>query len=223
MKVLVVDDHALIREAMQAIVKKLKRDAVVIEVATSEKALHALAETTGITLVLLDLNLPDRSGFDLLAEIRDRYPEIAIVVLSAEQDPVYVMKALELGVLGYIPKSAEREVMLNALRLVLSGGVYIPPQILEHEELLGFPGRATDRPSPGAGADDLGLTDRQMDVLALVMQGKSNKTICRALNLAEPTVKNHMTAILKALKVSSRTEAVITLNQRGFKFPAVSR
>jgi DNA-binding NarL/FixJ family response regulator len=106
--------------------------------------------------------------------------------------------------LGFIPKSAGREVMISALSLVFSGGVYIPPEIL--------PVR------PKASPADLGLTERQVDVLALMMQGKSNKAICRRLDLAEPTVKNHVTAILKALGVSNRTEAVLAVSARGWQF-----
>ena len=217
MKILVVDDHALIRQAMHGVLKKLKRDAVVLEAQTSKQAMQILAENPDIGLILLDLTLPDRDGFSVLAELRELYPTVSIVVLSALQDPAYVMKALDLGALGYITKSAEPDVMVNALRLVFSGGIYIPPQILGHEELSN---KQSSGSPPPASLANIGLTDRQLDVLALMMQGKSNKIICRTLNLAEPTVKNHVTAILKILKVSNRTEAVIAANQLGLKNPA---
>ena len=120
-------------------------------------------------------------------------------------------KALDLGARGFIPKSGQREVMLSALNLVFAGGVYIPPEILLREE----PSDPNLNPActllskkPVRHAE-LGLTDRQIDVLKLMMTGKSNKAICRALNLAEPTVKNYVSAILKALRVSNRTEAVL--------------
>lgn len=219
MKILVVDDHGLIRQAMQGILKKLRRDAVVIEASNSAAAIQAVEKNPDIQLILLDLTLPDRDGFSVLAELRLSHPAIAIVVLSAVQDPVQVMKALELGVLGYIPKSADSEVMLNALRLILSGGVYVPPEILKH---LGMSHATSNRPEsehPLISPSEFGLTARQMDVLALVMQGKNNKTICRVLDIAEPTVKNHITAILKALNVANRTEAVIAVNQLGWKLP----
>jgi len=166
--------------------------------------------------------LPDRDGFLVLSELRERHPAISVVVLSAVQDPANVMKALDRGALGYIPKSAESEVMLNALRLVFSGGIYVPPEILAHEELLAAARKQPDygqSPSPAA----LGLTERQLEVLALVMQGKSNKMICRVLKLAEPTVKNHVTAILRVLKVSNRTEAVIAVSQLGWKLPEIAK
>lgn len=218
MKTLVIDDHALIRQAMHGVLKKLRRDAVVLEAANSKQAHQILADEPGIGLILLDLTLPDEDGFSILTELRELYPAIAVVVLSGLQDPAYVMRALDLGALGYIPKSAAPDVMLNALRLVHSGGIYIPPQILGHDEFVGAPKQPQSVPAAAPFAD-LGLTDRQLEVLALLMQGKSNKNICRSLNLAEATVKNHVTGILKALNVSNRTEAVIAASQLGFKVP----
>jgi DNA-binding NarL/FixJ family response regulator len=135
------------------------------------------------------------------------------VVLSAQQDRDTVMKALDLGALGFIPKSGQREVMLSAFNLIFSGGIYIPPEILNRREAALAP-RAAPTPSK-ARAADLGLTERQMEVLALMMQGKSNKAISRVLDLAEPTVKIHVSAILKALKVANRTEAVIAASALG--------
>jgi DNA-binding NarL/FixJ family response regulator len=132
-------------------------------------------------------------------------------MLSASADRHEIAKALDLGAVGFIPKSASREVMLGAFRLIFSGGIYVPPEILGRAPTTPAAPAPSARPSAAA----LDLTDRQMDVLALMMQGKSNKAICRALDLAEPTVKNHVTAILKALKASNRTEAVIAASARG--------
>src|SRR5262244_782707 len=220
MKILVVDDHVLIRQAMQGVLKKLRRDAVVLDASSCWQAKEMIAGHPDLGLILLDLTLPDRDGFAVLAELRERYPAVSIVVLSAVQDSANVVKALDLGARGYIPKSAQGDVILNALRLVISGGTYVPPEILARAEL------SAPRPPPGnrpsVSPADIGLTARQLAVLALVMQGKNNKTICRMLNLAEPTVKNHVTAILKALKVSNRTEAVIAVNQMGWKLPTVA-
>ena len=215
MKILVVDDHVLIRQALHGVLKKLRRDAVVLEASNSAKAMQVIVENPDLGLILLDLNLPDRDDFSLLAEIRDRYPSIAVVVLSGTQDSPHVMKALDLGALGYIPKSAQSDVMVNALRLVMSGGLYIPPEIFSHEAA-----HDSARLSPGdsqGSPEYMGLTERQLDVLGLMMQGNSNKTICRILHLAEPTVKNHVTAILKTLNVSNRTEAVVAANNLGWK------
>jgi DNA-binding NarL/FixJ family response regulator len=141
------------------------------------------------------------------------------VVHSGFHDRANVVRALDLGALGFIPKTARREVMISALNLVFSGGIYIPPEILVRQDP-SAPGQAgparpvADR--PGMSPADLGLTERQIEVLALMMQGKSNKAICRMLDLAEPTVKNHVTAILKALNVTNRTEAVIAVGALGW-------
>ena len=115
MKILVVDDHVLIRQAMHGMLKKLRRDVVVLEAATSERAMQLVADHQDINLILLDLTLPDRDGFSVLAELRQSYPSIAVVVVSAVHDPGFVMKALDMGALGYIPKSAQGDVILSAL------------------------------------------------------------------------------------------------------------
>jgi DNA-binding NarL/FixJ family response regulator len=220
MKILIVDDHTLIRDALQGLLKKAKRGATVLEASTRRQAMEIIADHADIGLVLLDLNLPDSDGLSILAELRERHPAMAIVVISAIQERAKVMKALDLGAAGYIPKSARREVMLSALQLVFAGGVYIPPEVLTHEEpaqSVAIPQR-NDRPI--VSPSEIGLSGRQLEVLAQLMQGKNNKVICRTLGLAEPTVKNHITAILKALKVTNRTQAVIAVNELGWKLPA---
>lgn len=225
MKILVVDDHALIREALRGILKELKGDAVVLEAGDCRQAMAHIDGQVDIGLILLDLNLPDRDGFSMLSELRERYPAISVVVLSAQQDRASVAKALDLGALGFIPKSGQREVMLSALQLVFAGGIYIPPEILGREGPA--PSKAAlTRLAPGqtrVTPAELGLTGRQLDVLTLMMQGKSNKAICRVLDLAEPTVKNHVTAVLKALKVTNRTEAVIAAGELGWDLPPVGK
>src|SRR3954447_14751816 len=224
MKILVVDDHELIREALRGVLKELKRDVTVLEAADSRQAMQHLTEQADIGLILLDLSLPDRDGFSVLRELYERRPAISVVVLSARQDRDSVVKALDLGALGFIPKSGQREVMLSALQLVFAGGIYIPPEILAREDP-SLPKPKLTRVAADTAPvtpTDLGLTGRQLDVLALMMQGKSNKAICRVLDLAEPTVKNHVTAILKALKVSNRTEAVILVGEFGWQLPPIS-
>jgi DNA-binding NarL/FixJ family response regulator len=225
MKFLVVDDHALIREALRSVLKELKRDAEVVEASNCGQAMRLVEGHADLDLILLDLTLPDRDGFSMLAELRERYPALSIVVLSALQDRGNVVKALDLGAQGFIPKSANREVMLSALQLVFAGGVYVPPEILIHEEP-SVPQPAAKRPAadrPHVSPSELGLTGRQLDVLALMMLGKSNKAICRVLDLAEPTVKNHVTAIMRALKVTNRTEAVIAVNELGWELPRITK
>jgi DNA-binding NarL/FixJ family response regulator len=218
MKVLLVDDHVLIRDALRGVIKELTSEATVLEAEDSRQAMRIIEAHSDLHLILLDLNLPDRDGFAVLADLRKRYANISLVVLSALHDRENVLRALDLGALGFIPKSAPRDVMVNALRLVFAGGIYIPPEALVRAE------SKPQRPAPGRQATpaDLGFTDRQMEVLALMMQGKSNKAISRILDVAEPTVKHHVTAILKALKVANRTEAVIAVGALGWELPQVA-
>jgi len=219
MKILLIDDHVLIRQATHGVLKKLKRDALVLEANNSAEAMARLAENPDTGLILLDLTLPDRDGFDVLAELRERYPSAVVVVLSGHQDADKVRRALDLGARGYITKSAKGDVMVSALRLIMSGGTYIPPEILagglSSPPQLRYAAPNNRLASPEAA----GLTERQIEVLALIMQGKNNKTICRTLDLAEPTVKNHVTAILRVLEVPSRTAAVVAVNKLGWKLP----
>jgi DNA-binding NarL/FixJ family response regulator len=134
MKILVVDDHVLIRESLRGVLKELRPDAVVLEAADSRRATELVEAHADIGLVLLDLTLPDADGFSMLAALREGYPATSVVVLSAQQDRGSVVKSLDLGALGFIPKSAQREVMLAALELVFAGGIYIPPEIPSRQE-----------------------------------------------------------------------------------------
>jgi len=230
MKFLVVDDHELIREAMRGALAVLDGDAAILEASDSREAMRLIEEHPDVDLILLDLNLPDRDGFTVLSELRESQPAISVVVMSAQQDHDSVVKALNQGALGFIPKSATRKVILGAVQLVISGGVYIPPQALPgQEQVPSAPAGMLQPVGAGSISDqrpvspaDLGLTERQMDVLTLIMQGKSNKAICRVLDLSEPTVKNHVSAILRALKVSNRTEIVVAVNALRLELPPVA-
>jgi DNA-binding SARP family transcriptional activator/CheY-like chemotaxis protein len=131
MEVLIVDDHALIRDALHTVLKQLKRETVIFEASSSRQAMHIVEEHPDLSLILLDINLPDRDGFSVLGELRERYATIGIIILSASDDQDQVKRAFSLGALGFIPKTTEREIMLNAIQLVLSGGIYIPSEILD--------------------------------------------------------------------------------------------
>lgn len=225
MKVLVVDDHTLIREAMRGVLRELDADAIVLEAASAADAIAKVDQSRELALVLLDLRLADRSGLEVLRELRRDHPGIPVVMLSAFNDHESVVASLDGGAQGFIPKTDSREILLVALRLVLAGGIYIPPDALSRTAALSEPPPpataepARQRPTPA----ELGLTERQVDVLALIMQGKSNKLICRALGLAEPTVKNHVSAILKALEVTNRTEAALAVASLGWELPGRER
>jgi DNA-binding NarL/FixJ family response regulator len=209
---------------LREVLKELRSDAVILEGPDGGQAMQLIAGHSDINLVLLDLNLPDRDGFSMLAELREKYPATSVVVLSGQQDRDTVVKALDLGALGFIPKSAERKVMLAALELVFAGGIYIPPEVLLRRD----PAPVQPPPPPSVVSSsrgslgDLGLTERQIEVLALMMLGKSNKEISLALDVAEATVKNHVGAVLKALKVTNRTEAVIAVIESGWDLPPAS-
>jgi len=219
LKVLVVDDHPLIRQALHVVLKQLDADLQVLEAANCPDAL-ALAEANGdLDLVLLDIHLPGVSGLDALQSFRERVPAVPVVVISASEDPDDVTRALDSGAMGYIPKTQSSQVMISALRLVLAGGVYLPSEMMRRSPAA-IGSRQHNPAQSSTGYRDIGLTERQAQVLALLIQGKPNKLICRDLDLAEGTVKIHITAILKALKVSNRTQAVIEVSRLGLKLPA---
>jgi DNA-binding NarL/FixJ family response regulator len=122
MKILLVDDHVLIREALRGVLTELKREATIVEAGDWRQAMRQIEQNADVELILLDLKLPDRDGFDVLAELREHYPAIGVIVLSGYHDRERVMKALDLGALGFIPKSAQRQVMLSAFNLVFRVG-----------------------------------------------------------------------------------------------------
>ena len=157
MKILVIDDHVLIREALRGVLRELKGEAaVILEASDSRQAMRHIEQNPDVELVLLDLGLPDRDGLEMLSELGKRYPTTSVVVLSAKQDRDTVMEALDLGALGFIPKSGQREVMLSAFNLIFSGGLYIPPEILNRREPAAVTRAAPASVKTGASAADLG-------------------------------------------------------------------
>jgi len=222
MKILIVDDHPLIREGLANVLRELDNDLTVIEAESGDEALAALEREQGIALVLLDLVLPGADGLSLLTQVRDNRPEVPVVVLSGKDSPHIVRQAIDSGAMGFITKRSATSVLVSALRLVLSGAVYIPPQALAASDTPpldpAWEGQhvATGRHPTLA---ELGLTERQVEVLAHMVQGKPNKVICRDLGLAEGTVKTHITAILRALNVTSRTQALFALSKLGVQLP----
>lgn len=201
MEILIADDHALIREALRHLLQELESDTTVIEATDGESARCAVAAHPNLDLALLDLKLPGVNGLELLTELRRGYPDLPIVVLSAVEDAATMRYVLDRGAMGFIPKSSSNRIMLGALQLILSGGRYLPPQLFSAS------------PVAPRSALDLKLTERQRDVLRLMIKGQSNKEICRELGLAEPTVKIHVTAILRALQVTSRAQAIVAINR----------
>jgi DNA-binding NarL/FixJ family response regulator len=216
MNVLVVDDHALFREGLKFLLRELDSSLAVDEAGDCAAALERAAARS-YDLVLLDLNLPGLRGMDALAALRNALPGAPTVVLSGEDSPELVRNAIKAGAMGFIPKSSTREVLIQALRLVFAGGVYLPPAALDTHTV------AAPLAAPAAGADSpagrLGLTPRQMDVLRCVIQGKPNKSIARELDISEGTVKAHLSAVMQALGARNRTEAVYAAAKLGLRLP----
>ncbi len=202
MKILVADDHALFREGLRYVLAQLGDEVEMLEAKDCAEALALIGNRSDLDLVLLDLAMPGMDGLAGLRALRARHPSVPVVILAASEEPTDVRQALDGGAMGFIPKSSTSKVMLSALRLVLSGGVYLPPAFLERFQT----GRA---PIAAPSLEALGLTPRQHDVLRMLGRGQSNKEIARVLGLAEGTVKLHISAILRGLGVDNRTRAVI--------------
>lgn len=213
---LVVDDHPIIQRAMSDALCDLEPGCEVLVASRLEDALRLLRNGAQVELVLFDLRLPDAAGLEGLGTLRRQHPECRVVVLSGEVDSPMIARCLDMGAAGYIPKNLSNLEILSALRLVASGGTYVPPQILATSH----PIRVRSDAGPSVRSTDprrLGLTERQLDVLRLLLRGLPNKLICRQLELAEGTVKVHVSAVLRALGVRNRTQAVIAASRIGLR------
>jgi DNA-binding NarL/FixJ family response regulator len=209
-KVLIADDHPLFREAIRDVVKGLFGvggwELICLE-ATGVEELLGLAEAhEDLDLILLDLFMPGAHGLSHLMTLRGRAPQTPVVVISSLNDAETVRQALTCGAAGFIPKSSPKDLIATALQVVFAGGIYLP------RELLGEPDPARERPADRGTADDPfsgPLTPRQVEVLNLIAEGKSNKRIAYDLSISEMTVKAHVTAILRKLGVVSRAQAIV--------------
>ena len=215
MKILLIDDHPLLRGGMRYLLRSLDADLEMDEANNAAQALELVAARS-YDLVLLDLKMPGLNGMAALAALRAAVPETPLAVLSAEDDPGVVRAAIEGGAMGFIPKSSTPEVLVQALRLVLAQGVYLPPAVLEAARSASSP--ATSSVEAGAAGNVLsGLTPRQMEVLRCVIKGKPNKAIARELQVSEGTVKAHLSAVFQALGAHNRTEAVYAAAKLGLR------
>jgi DNA-binding NarL/FixJ family response regulator len=233
MKVLLVDDHPLVLSALQAVIQNIGSDTTVVGVDSAAAARATLADDSDFDLVLLDLALGDADGFDVLVEFRAAYPAVPVVVVSASDRASDVIRAIDTGAMGFVPKKSSHGELHAALEMVMTGSMYVPPSMLGLEfgrsGAVGgdtVPGvmRTTGDAALGPAAQpephqkmpsmkDIGLTPRQAEVLSLLLQGLPNKLIARQLNLSVETVKDHVAAVLRALGVSSRTQAVLAVSQ----------
>ncbi len=228
MKVLLVDDHPLILAALQSVIQGLGDDVTVVGVETAEGARAALRADDSFDLVLLDLALGEVDGFEVLQELRATWPAVPVVVVSASERTSDVIRALDLGAMGFVPKRTSNDQLFEALRLVMNGGLFVPPSMLgleappprnEPDTVPAVMRRLAEHAQPephqsrSVSLDSIGLTPRQTEVLALLLQGLPNKLIARQLNVSVETVKDHVAAVLRALNVSSRTQAVLAVSQ----------
>ncbi len=213
-KVLIADDHRLIIEGVKIKLAELDPgvDAVVaMNLDELDRAVAAHADE--LDLALVDITMPGTNGHQHVAKLRAQAPALPVIVLSGSEDVDLMRSLIDLGVLGFIPKAYSPDVMLSAIRLVLAGGIYIPPLLLANAQAQGW--QPTETPvesgTPNRSIDGLRnlLTERQIDVMRLLSQGKPNKLIARDLGISEGTVKIHLAAIFRALNVRNRVEAVV--------------
>ena len=248
MKVLLVDDHPLVLSALQQVIQRVGSGTTVVGVDSAAAARAALLKDSDFDLVLLDLSLGDADGFDVLVEFRAAYPAVPVVVVSASDRASDVIRAIDSGAMGFVPKRSSHGELHEALRMVMTGAMYVPPSMLglDFSRAVhmgdtvpgvmrtgadsGFMGAEPALEGAASGAPlgpaaqpephqkvptlaDVGLTPRQTEVLSLLLQGLPNKLIARQLNLSVETVKDHVAAVLRALGVSSRTQAVLAVSQ----------
>ena len=227
MKVLLIDDHPLILSELQSVIEGLGSDTTVVGASSARVARETLRADPDFDLVLLDLHLGDADGFDVLAEFRAAYPALPVVVVSASDRSSDVIKAIDAGAMGFVPKRATNDTLYEALHMVMSGGIYVPPMTMGSEPPVKPEGdtvpsvlRVVRETAQDSGFEtgavqlaELGLTPRQTEVLALLLKGQPNKLIARELNLSVETVKDHVAAVLRTLGVSSRTQAVLAVSQ----------
>ncbi|MGB2172411.1 MAG: response regulator [Porticoccaceae bacterium] len=208
MHILIVDDHAFVCAGLKATLLDTLDD---IEVTTTQRGDEVLSIVTnkGIDLIILDLFMPGGyGGFGLIGLLHDRYPLIPIIVLSASENSAHIKKCFELGVTGFVTKSAPKEALFEAITKVLDGDQYVPKYLIEAVPEVA---RVIDEVDSGVNIEIIAelITDRQFDILSCISRGHSNKQIARELDLSENTVKVHVSAMLKSLGLSNRTQAGI--------------
>lgn len=209
MKILIGDDHLLFREGLCRLLTQLDGQASFVEAGTFDEVREMARDGQDFDLVLLDLQMPGFPGFSGVQEICEAQAGTPVVIVSASEAQADVRAALDAGASGYIPKSSSVKIMLSALNLIFSGGIYVPPAAILGD------GPGVGGAAPGSGGQGGGaagapaLTQRQRDVLRCLREGKSNKQIAYELGLSEGTVKIHVTAVMRSLGVRNRTQAVI--------------
>jgi len=212
-RLLVIEDHALVREGLVQTLRQLAEEIDISAVADYDGAAALLESGHLFDLILLDLGLPGIDGLSCLKAFRRRYPTTPVVILSAFDDAQTVNKAMKGGAASFVPKTYSSERLLVILREVLAGEVFTPEPVPAGFVAIPPPVKGEGRVDPS----DFGLSERLAEVLGLMASGKSNRDIAKLLGLTEGTVKVHMTRIFKALRVTSRTQAMVVVNRKGIK------
>ncbi|MDQ8023922.1 MAG: response regulator transcription factor [Moraxellaceae bacterium] len=211
-RILVIEDHTLVREAMVGALSHLGLHSTFFQAASGQDALAMIEAQREFDLVLVDLMLPDMSGFSLVSVLAHRFPEIPVIVVSALTDEASVRRALKAGASGFISKTLSTEQLVEAVQTVLRGEVVVP------DPSSGAPTRsAPRRRSVESIAEQYGLTAAQTRVMELMVEGRTNREIAELLGLAEGTVKVHCSAILRALDVPNRAQALVVLARQGLR------
>ncbi len=210
LKILVVDDHALVREGLRQVLKGLDEQVEILEAGHCGRAFELAALHPDLDLVLLDYQLPGMNGLEALALFGQNHPELPVVMLSGSVDRRMVRQVMALGAVGFIAKASLSSELLSILKTVLAGQIYVPAEFLAAEAAL----------NEISASESPQLTTRQQDVLKLMLDGRSNKEISVALNLSDETVKNHVSAVLRAFGVQTRVQAVLAAAEHGYNRPA---
>ena len=212
MRVLLIDDHVMFRQGLKFLLSDLDASLQFFEAGSCEQAVESI-QAEPVNLILLDLNMPGTSGLEALEAIASAAPAVPVAVLSGEDNPALIRATIEAGASGFVPKSSSSDILVAALKLILAGGVYLPPNVLNYAE-------------PQLSAATVGLeedkrpillSERQTAVLLRAIQGLPNKVIAIDLGIAEGTVKSHLSFAFKALGVNNRTEAVFAAARLGLK------
>lgn len=206
MKILIADDHALFRDGLSIHIEKLYPKAIILQSANFSQAVKIAQSAPDLYLIIIDLDMPDMDWADGIRTLQETSPDVKIAIISATEDVRNIKKALEMGVCGYIPKSSDTKVITSAIHLIIEGGTYLPPSVIEQTS------HVTDTTNPKAGKL---LTPRQSEVLSYVAEGLSNKQIAYKMSVSEATVKLHINALLRAIGATNRTQAVIIAQKRG--------
>lgn len=215
-RLLIADDHPLFRDAVVSAMEQAFEGIVVLQSEDLDATLGQAKADDTLDLILLDLKMPGMDGLEGLTTLRREAPTIPVVIVSAETDRDIVLKAMALGAVGYISKASPRARLIEALRQVLDGHVYLPPDIIRQPSA---DSGAAQRPDPPPGVDPerlRTLTRRQWRVLQRMVEGESNRQIADRLNIAETTVKSHVSSILSKLGVRSRLQAILAAGDVDF-------